>query len=142
MVEKELVRDSNSLRDNFLALINTKDIMNKVEILMNFDLVFLYDGNYKVGNSDHFIIEACEYVESFLKFSPKAEVILNIDADHLDYFKTFSNIVKSFQMYVKKLKSGNVLVLNKDDENVYKKAIEYFDNLLEEYRKIYFDKEV
>ena len=42
------------------------------------------DGNYKVGNSEHFIIEACEYVESFLKFSPKAEIILNIDNDHLD----------------------------------------------------------
>ena len=47
------------------------------------------NGNYKVGSSEHFIIEACEYVESFLKFSPKAEIILNIDNDHLDYFKTF-----------------------------------------------------
>ena len=36
------------------------------------------NGNYRVGNSEHFIIEACEYVESFLKFSPKAEIILNI----------------------------------------------------------------
>ena len=45
------------------------------------------DGNYKVGTSEHFIIEACEYVESFLKFFPKAEIILNIDNDHLDYFK-------------------------------------------------------
>ena len=52
------------------------------------------DGNYRVGNSEHFIIEACEYVESFLKFSPKAEVILNVDNDHLDYFKTFENIKK------------------------------------------------
>ena len=50
------------------------------------------DGNYRVGTSEHFIIEACEYVESFLKFSPKAEIILNIDNDHLDYFKTFENI--------------------------------------------------
>ena len=54
------------------------------------------DGNYRVGNSEHFIIEACEYVESFLKFSPKAEVILNIDNDHLDYFKTFENIKNAF----------------------------------------------
>ena len=49
------------------------------------------NGNYKVGNSEYFIIEACEYVESFLKFSPKSEIILNIDNDHLDYFKTFDN---------------------------------------------------
>ena len=55
------------------------------------------DGNYKVGNSEHFIIEACEYVESFLKFSPKAEIILNIDNDHLDYFKTLENIKNAFK---------------------------------------------
>ncbi|MFR5684100.1 MAG: Mur ligase domain-containing protein, partial [Clostridia bacterium] len=42
------------------------------------------DGNYRVGNSDYFIIEACEYVESFLKFHPKSEIVLNIDNDHLD----------------------------------------------------------
>ena len=41
MVEKELVRDSNSLRDNFLTLINAKDIMNTVEIFLNFDSVFI-----------------------------------------------------------------------------------------------------
>ena len=45
------------------------------------------DGNNRVGNSEYFILEACEYVESFLKFHPKTEVILNIDNDHLDYFK-------------------------------------------------------
>ena len=75
------------------------------------------DGNYKVGNSNHFIIEACEYVESFLKFSPKAEIILNIDNDHLDYFKTFENIKKSFIKYVKLLPKDGTLVINADDKN-------------------------
>ena len=75
------------------------------------------DGNYKVGNSEHFIIEACEYVESFLKFSPKAEVILNIDNDHLDYFKTFENIKNAFIKYVKILPDDGLLVLNGDDTN-------------------------
>jgi len=75
------------------------------------------NGNYKVGNSDHFIIEACEYVESFLKFSPKAEIILNIDNDHLDYFKTFENIKNAFIKYVKLLPSDGLLVVNGDDEN-------------------------
>ena len=50
-------------------------------------------GNYRVGNSEYFILEACEYSESFLKFSPKAEIILNIDNDHLDYY-IFLNIRK------------------------------------------------
>ena len=75
------------------------------------------DGNYKVGNSEHFIIEACEYVESFLKFSPKAEVILNIDNDHLDYFKTFENIKNAFIKYVKLLPDDGLLVINGDDTN-------------------------
>ena len=75
------------------------------------------DGNYLVGNSEHFIIEACEYVESFLKFSPKAEVILNIDNDHLDYFKTFENIKNAFIKYVKLLPDDGILVINGDDKN-------------------------
>ena len=75
------------------------------------------DGNYKVGNSEHFIIEACEYVESFLKFSPKAEIILNIDNDHLDYFKTFENIKNAFIKYVKLLPDDGILVVNGDDKN-------------------------
>lgn len=75
------------------------------------------DGNYKIGNSEHFIIEACEYVESFLKFSPKAEIVLNIDNDHLDYFKTFDNIKNAFIKYVKLLPNNGVLVINGDDKN-------------------------
>lgn len=75
------------------------------------------DGNYRVGNSEHFIIEACEYVESFLKFSPKAEIILNIDNDHLDYFKTFENIKNAFVKYVKLLPKDGLLVINGDDSN-------------------------
>lgn len=75
------------------------------------------DGNYKVGNSEYFIIEACEYVESFLKFSPKTEIILNIDNDHLDYFKNFENIKKAFEKYVKLLPNDGLLVLNGDDDN-------------------------
>ena len=74
-------------------------------------------GNYRVGNSEHFIIEACEYVESFLKFFPKAEVILNIDNDHLDYFKTFESIKKAFIKDVKLLPDNGVLVTNADDKN-------------------------
>lgn len=75
------------------------------------------NGNYRVGNSEHFIIEACEYVESFLKFSPKAEIILDIDNDHLDYFKSFDNIKNAFIKYVKLLPDDGLLILNADDQN-------------------------
>ncbi len=72
-------------------------------------------GNYVVGNSDYFILEACEYVESFLHFFPKSAVILNIDNDHLDYFKNIDNIQKAFEKYVRLLPSDGLLVTNADD---------------------------
>ena len=75
------------------------------------------NGNYKIGNSEYFIIEACEYVESFLKFSPKSDIILNIDNDHLDYFKNFENIKNAFIKYVKLLPDDGLLVVNGDDSN-------------------------
>ncbi len=74
-------------------------------------------GNYRTGNSEYFILEACEYVESFLKFRPKTEVVLNIDNDHLDYFKNFDNIRNAFVKYVKLIPDNGLLVLNADDEN-------------------------
>ena len=75
------------------------------------------NGNNKVGNSEHFIIEACEYVESFLKFSPKSAIVLNIDNDHLDYFKTFENVKNAFIKYVELLPDDGYLVVNGDDSN-------------------------
>lgn len=74
------------------------------------------DGNYRIGNSEHFIIEACEYVESFLKFYPRAEIILNIDNDHLDYFKNIENINRAFIKYVGLLPEDGLLVVNIDNK--------------------------
>lgn len=75
------------------------------------------NGNDKLGNSEYFILEACEYVESFLKFRPHAEIVLNIDNDHLDYFKNLENIKNSFIKYVKFLPEDGLLVTNYDDKN-------------------------
>lgn len=72
-------------------------------------------GNYTVGNSDYFILEACEYVESFLHFFPKSAIVLNIDNDHLDYFKNIDNIENAFIKYVKLLPEDGLLVTNADD---------------------------
>jgi len=74
-------------------------------------------GNYRVGNSENFIIEACEYVESFLKFRPKSEIILNIDNDHLDYYKDIEHIKKAFIKYVELLPENGHLIINADDVN-------------------------
>ncbi len=56
-------------------------------------------GNARVGKSEYFITEACEYMDSFLSLRPKIEIILNIDSDHLDYFKDIDHIVKSFKCF-------------------------------------------
>ncbi|MEF9922777.1 MAG: UDP-N-acetylmuramate--L-alanine ligase [Anaerovoracaceae bacterium] len=58
-------------------------------------------GNVKVGHSKYFVTEACEYMDSFLNLKPKIEVILNIDSDHLDYFKDIDHIVSSFDKFAK-----------------------------------------
>ena len=50
------------------------------------------DKNVRVGSGDYFITEACEYVDSFLELESDVSIILNVQKDHLDYFKTFSNI--------------------------------------------------
>ncbi len=56
-------------------------------------------GNYRIGQSDYFITEACEYKESFLKFFPYIGIILNIDADHLDYYRDINHITETFEKF-------------------------------------------
>ncbi len=75
------------------------------------------NSNYYVGDQKYFIMEACEYVDSFLSFYPTSEVILNIDDDHLDYFKNMDNVKASFTKYTHLLPENGNLVLNYDDEN-------------------------
>lgn len=75
------------------------------------------NGNYRIGSTDTFIIEACEYSDSFLSFKQKSAIVLNIDNDHLDYFKNLENIKKSFYEYVSHLPKDGYLVMNNDDLN-------------------------
>ena len=77
------------------------------------------NGNYRIGKSDYFIIEACEYHESYLNFQQRSAIVTNIDDDHLDYFGNIDNIKKSFEKYVSLLPSNGYLVLNRDDERCY-----------------------
>ncbi len=83
----------------------------------------LIGGNGRVGKSDCIVCEACEYVDTFLRLHPAVSVILNIDADHLDYFKTVENIVKSFHKFA--TQTSQLLVVNGDDE----RAMESVKNL-------------
>ena len=71
-------------------------------------------GNIRVGNSEIFVTEACEYTNSFLSFFPKISVILNIDEDHLDFFKDLEDIRNSFHRFAKLLPKDGTLVINGD----------------------------
>ena len=77
----------------------------------------IIDGNYKIGNSEFLITEACEYVESFLEFSPKVSIVLNVEEDHLDYYKDLEHIKSAFYKFQSKLPTDGMAIINADDEN-------------------------
>lgn len=70
------------------------------------------------GRSDHFVVESCEYTNSFLKFFPAHEIILNIEAEHLDFFKDINDIRHSFRLFMEKLTKDSHLVIQGDIENL------------------------
>ena len=74
-------------------------------------------GNIRVGKSETFITEACEYTNSFLHFFPKISVILNIEEDHLDFFKDLEDIRHSFHQFAGLLPADGTLVINGEIEN-------------------------
>lgn len=78
-------------------------------------------GSGLAGKSEIMVCESCEFVDTFLKLYPDIAVILNIDADHLDYFKTVDNIIKSFHKFAEK--TTKAIIVNGDDANSMK-AIE------------------
>lgn len=74
-------------------------------------------GNVRIGNSDNFITEACEYVDSFLNFNPFISIVLNIEEDHLDYFSGIEEIKASFNKFGKLLPEDGFFIINGDNEN-------------------------
>ncbi len=85
----------------------------------------LINGNCRVADTDYMVCEACEYVDTFLQLHPSISVITNIDADHLDYFKTLDNIIKSFHQFASQ--TTGVVVVNGDNANAMK-SIENITN--------------
>ncbi|MCM1246022.1 MAG: UDP-N-acetylmuramate--L-alanine ligase [Roseburia sp.] len=75
-------------------------------------------GNIRVGQSETFITEACEYTNSFLKFFPTIGIILNIEAEHLDFFKDLEDIRNSFRRFASLIPADGTLIINADIERV------------------------
>lgn len=78
----------------------------------------LIGANGRAGGSNTIVCEACEYVDTFLQLTPAVSVILNIDADHLDYFKNVENIIRSFHQFSEQ--TTKLLVVNGDNANSMK----------------------
>lgn len=71
-------------------------------------------GNIRVGNSQYFVTEACEYTNSFLSFNPQISIILNVEEDHLDFFSGIDDIINSFTKFAQKLPENGTLAINGD----------------------------
>ena len=76
-------------------------------------------GNIRVGNSDIFVTEACEYTNSFLNFFPKISVILNVEEDHMDFFKDIHEIRDSFHRFAQILPEDGALVITDETTSSY-----------------------
>jgi len=72
------------------------------------------DTNYLVGNSPYFILESCEFSNSFHHFHPHIGVILNIDADHMDFHGTMDAIIESFAKFARNIRPGGTLIIQED----------------------------
>lgn len=78
----------------------------------------LLNAGHRIGRGNTIIMEACEYYNSFLAFYPTIAVILNIEADHLDFFKDLEEVKRSFRIFASKVpEDGGCIVANYDDAN-------------------------
>ena len=78
----------------------------------------LINANGRAGNHDIMVCEACEFLDHYLEMTPAIAVILNVDADHLNYFGTLENVIKSFRTFASKA-TGHI-IYNATDENTVK----------------------
>ena len=77
----------------------------------------LLHAGHRVGSGDTIIMESCEYCNSFLNFYPTVAVILDIEADHLDFFKDLDDIKNSFREFASQVPETGTIIANMDDEN-------------------------
>ena len=103
----------------------TTSMLSLIQLDAGFDPTILVggdlpdiEGNLRMGASSHLVMEACEYTNSFLHFFPKHAIILNIEADHLDFFKDLDDIRHSFRRYAELLPEGGHLVINGKIDNL------------------------
>ncbi len=75
------------------------------------------DGNFRIGKNDYFVVETCEYCDNFLWFKPHSAIILNVELDHTDYFKSEEQYYQSFNKFAKNVQSEGCVVVNAGIKN-------------------------
>ena len=96
----------------------------------------LLHAGHRVGHGDTIVLESCEYCDSFLNFFPTVAVVLNVEADHLDYFKDLADVQKSFHQFAEMATS--CVIANGDDEHTVQamEGIDYISFGLKEGNRI------
>lgn len=74
-----------------------------------------FEGNFRLGKSEYFVVEGDEFNANFMYLKPKVAIITNIDKDHLDYYKTFNKVVETFEDFIYKIPRDGILIYNLDD---------------------------
>lgn len=75
------------------------------------------NSNYSIASNKYFVVEACEYKDNFLFLKPDYALVLNIDSDHLDYFKDLDGVKNSFLKFAKLVQNPKNVIANADDKN-------------------------
>ncbi len=88
--------------------------------------------NLRIGKSDIFIVEACEYRRNMLELTPQAIVLTNIELDHPDYYHDLADVKNAFRTYVQKLRQEDLLIMNDDDANI-REVVGEFDGIIVRY---------
>ncbi len=102
-----------------LSLLLTKAGLDPT-VIVGIKLKEFGDSNCRVGKSKYLIIEADEHFASFLNYWPKIIVLTTLEPDHLDFYKNFNNLLKSFKKFISHLPENGILIAIKDDKNISK----------------------
>ena len=94
-------------------------------VMIGGTLPLLHHAGYRVGKGETIILESCEYCNSFLNFFPAVAVILNVAADHLDFFKDLKDIEHSFRAFADLVPTGGWVVANRDDAGARETLADY-----------------
>ena len=96
------------------------------------------NSNFHKGKGEWLVIEADEYHHSFLNYSPFGAIITNIDREHLDYYKNLAEIKNAFLKFINNIRTGGILVVNKDDKNLFSLKNKIQKIAKKQYLKVYW----